>query len=219
MIKKIIACLAALIFLFSLTVSAAGVELTPYGEFYSFSQYPDKVADILTMEKAEIEDYCRLNNVTYLAVDAGNRRQIKLTETETDFSGSVKNLSNMDDNDILALVPELAGVKNCSGEIVDKLGQKFVKISLLATESDNNYNLTEYITVADSQEFVLSFIDSGDDEGYIEKTFNTFTSDDFLSKTSVLIYVLPVAIGVFLLISVAIIVSVIKDIRKKDEEQ
>lgn len=225
LIKKFVLVISIFCLLFSFTANAKKMEiidtLEPYGEFYVLGENNNEIADILGVSSEE------LNAVddSYLAVNKENTKQIRVTASVTDFSNSIGNISNLSNDKISALVPELSGVENAKGEVIDKDGQKFVKIQLRTEDGGGEYILTQYITVAARQSVTLSFYtDMGENTEYIEKTFETFGSPLFNSDTSEekdnrIQYVILAAAGVFLIICVAVFISIIIDIKKNNKQE
>lgn len=196
-------------------------NLEPYGEFYIFDEQCEEVAKSLGLKsEAELKDYCTQNGVIYLAVNKDNTKQIKVTVSETDFSNSVINISGLSNDSINALTPDIIGMTNVKGEIVDKDGQKFVKTQVKASDSGGEYILTQYFTVADRSSIVLSFCtEINTDTDYIEKTFETFSSPYFIGvresradKIGVIVLIAAVIFGVACII---IAFTVIRDFKKE----
>ena len=80
-----------------LTVSvfaASGFEITAPKDFYSYQsgQNAENAAKILSMTAAELENYCSDNGIVFIAVNGDNTKQIRLSVTESAFSGSIGNL-------------------------------------------------------------------------------------------------------------------------------
>ncbi|MGI6280276.1 MAG: hypothetical protein ACOYJS_06945 [Acutalibacteraceae bacterium] len=171
--------------LFSVTALAANtVSITPYGEFFEYSKSPKKVEEILNLDSAELSKTINDNHITFLAVNATNTKQIQLKQSETDFSSSVVNLTNLSNESINSLLPDITGLENIKGEIVTLKAQKFVKINLRSDNGKDNYILTRYFTVANRKIYTLSFYTKdGEDTEYIDKTFLTLSSPDFLADT------------------------------------
>ena len=155
--KKILLSLVCLCLLSSLFIvnaeETATATVEPYGEFYSLQNDQNKVAEILGIDKKDLNN---INDV-YLAVNSGNTKQIRIRTEITEFSNRIGNISNLSDDNITALISDIVGVEDVNGDIIDKDGQKFIKIQLRTTDSGGEYILTQYFTVASKQSFVLSF--------------------------------------------------------------
>ena len=210
-------------FAFSFNVSAKKMELIdniePYGEFYIYGEQTENVAKAVGMKKAELENYCIENGVAYFAVNKDNTKQIKVTVNYNRFSEEIINISSLLNSDITALIPDITGIENSSGEIISKNGQKFVKTQFITTDSGGEYVLTQYYTVASSANFVLSFYtEASANKDYIEKTFESFSSPLFIieksEKANPVKSVILVASVIFGVACVVIIFTIIKDIRK-----
>ncbi len=231
MIKKLISALILTLFLFPLCVIFAKEEaaptLEPYGEFYTLKD--KKLAEILNLSSDELENYVKENNVLFLAANDDNSKQIKLISTVTDFSSSVINISYLSNDKISRLTEDISGFEGVSGDIVKKGGQKFIKLELKSADGNEDYFLTQYITVAEKKTFVLSFYTPENDNiDFIEKTFESFKYQGFLEKSEEasalngrLIYPIIILLGVFILIAGFIGYTFIRDLKspKLNEEQ
>lgn len=225
LIKKFILTIIVAVLLFSFNVSAKKYEivksLKPQGEFYVYGEQNDKLAKILSMDVNSLDSYCHQNNVHYLAVNADNTKQIKVTSSVTDFSNSVINISGLSNDSITALIPDITGVEGAKGEVINKDGQKFIKTQFKTSDSGGEYILSQYFTVADKSTIVLSFYTkSGLDTDYIEKTFDSFTSPLFITDTdesanSPIGIVLLIAAGIFGIACVVILITILRDIKKE----
>lgn len=225
LIKKLLVFGFVLGFLFTVfTVNAqetAKATIEPYGEFYTLENDRNKVTEILGITEND------LNNIQdiYLAVNKGNTKQIRIRTEITDFSNSIGNISNLSDDKITALVSDISGFRNVKGEVINKDGQKFIRVQLRSSDSGGEYILTQYITVASKQNFVLSFYtDINVDTEYIEKTFETFSSPYFNStadenRKDTISYIVLGAAILFLLVCVVVITTIIIDLRKKEETE
>lgn len=212
--------------MFSFAVSAKKMEIVksiePEGSFYIYGEQTDKVAETLGMEKSVLKDNLNQNNVLYFAVNADNTKQIKVTSVTTDFSNSVINISGLSNDSITALIPDITGIENAKGEVILKGGQKFVKTQFKTKDSGGEYILTEYFTVANRLNIVLSFYtEVSADTDYIEKTFESFSSPLFITvkeETGYIGYIVLVAAVVFGIACVVIIYTIIRDIKKEKAE-
>lgn len=214
------------LFLFSVSFIVGAEEtvkatVEPFGEFYSLRSDRDKVAEILGVSE---EDLGNIKDI-YLAVNRENSKQIRITTKVTDFSYSVGNISNLSNDKITALIPDIVGMRDVKGDVINKDGQKFIKVQLRSSDSGGEYILTQYFTVASRQNFVLSFYtDMDEDTDYIEKTFKSFSSPSFNSiakesKNNTISYIILGAAILFLLVCVVVTVTIIIDLRKKEETE
>ena len=113
-----------------LTVSvfaASGFEITAPKDFYSYKsgQSSEDTAKILGMTEEELENYCNENGIVFIAANKDNTKQIRISVTESEFSSSIGNLSNLSDDKITALIPDITG--SVGGELLEKDGQRFIK--------------------------------------------------------------------------------------------
>lgn len=213
--------------MFSFTASAKKMEIVksikPEGDFYIYGEQTDELAEALGMEKSALQEYLNQNGVVYLAVNKDNTKQIKVTSVTTDFSNSVINISGLSNDSITALIPDITGVEDAKGEVIDKDGQKFVKTQFKTKDSGGEYILTQYFTVANRMSIVLSFSTAATaDTDYIEKTFESFSSPLFITaeeeNTSPIGFIVLVAAIIFGIACIVIIFTIIRDVRKEKSE-
>ena len=171
------------------------------------------------MDEAQLEGYCTENGIIYFAANSDNTKQIRISVGESEFSGSVINLSNLSDDKITALMPDITGSREIRGDIVEKEGQKFVKTQISTSDSGGEYTVIQYITVAAKRDYVLSFYTAGsEDTDYTETLFKTYKSDDFNSKISEKNsygYIILGAVILLCLVSAYIIFTLIRDIKNE----
>ena len=217
MIKKII-CALSLIFILTLPVFAAsGFEITVPKDFYSYKsgQSAESTSKIIGMTADELENYCYENGIVFISVNNDNTKQIRLSVTETAFSSSVGNLTNLSEDKITALLPDITGAD--SGELVEKDGQIFVKTAETLSDSGGEYSVVNYVTVAAKKEYVLSFYTaSGTSTDYAKEVYDSFSSDDFYKEThkkSKFGYVIIAAIILLALGSAYIVFTLVRDIK------
>ncbi len=221
-VKRAVFTVFALSLLF--TFSTFAVEVNTDDSFYVHTEQTEKVCEILGVEENALESYCKENNVTYFAVDKDNKRQIKLLQYETDFSNSIINISSMTSDNISALIPQIVGIDNAKGEVITVGEQKFIKTAVMTKDSGGEYILTSFTTVADRENYVLSFYTlKGEDTDYIDGIFEDYAkSEDFSPEKEktftfqrILIFV---GIVVFITVFVLVGITVIRDLKKPKEE-
>ena len=220
MLKKII-CAAASLLLLSVTVSAlsGNAEISVGKEFYTNGENAEKAAEIVGLAKDELESYCEDNRIVYFAVNSDNTKQIRISVDVSDFSESIINLSNLSDDKITALMPDITGSGDIRGDIIEKEGQKFVKTQISTSDSGGKYTVIQYITAAAKKDYVLSFYTSGnEDTDYTETLFKTYKSDDFNSNKNEKIgygYIILGTVVLLCLVSAYIIFTLIRDIKNE----
>lgn len=218
MIKKII-CAVCAILLFAVTVFAESgeIKITAPEGFYSYESggNADKTAKILGMTDTELESYCAENGIKFIAVNNDNSKQIRLAVAESSFSASIGNLTNLSEDKITALIPDITGANR--GEIIDKEGQSFIKTAESASDSGGGFTVIGYYTVAAKKEYVLSFYtSSGTDTDYADEVFKSFYAKDFYmqkNEKSPFRYVIFAAIVLLAAGSVYIIFTLVRDIK------
>ena len=227
LLKRISAIVFILLFSFNISVFAKTVEtptIEPFGDFISYQNDSEKVSDILGIENSKIKEHCNTNNVIYLAVNEDNTKQIRLAASVTDFSNSIVNINNLTNEKIKSIISEITGFENVKGNIVEKNGQKFLRIDVKTNDSGGEYILTQYITVANKTRYILSFYTNPSaDIDYIDKTFDSYSASEIFNnseeKTDIVIYVVIAAFILLLSLCVFICYTIIRDIRKDKNKE
>lgn len=223
MIKRILSIIACFILLCSFVVNAKAqveVNITPPEDFYILGEDNADIADALGIDEAELKDI----EDAFFAVDKDNKRQIRLTVEADSLAKKTVNISALSDKELKTLIPQITGIEDAKGEIIEKDGQKFIKTQLKTKDSGGEYVITQFFTVAGAKSYVLSFYtDIETDRKYIDKTFMTLESDDFISnesqkKSDMLFYGVAAAAIIFFGVCVVVTVTVVRDIKKEKEE-
>lgn len=205
----------------SVFAATADIEITAPKDFYSYKsgQSAKETAKILGTTENELENYCDENGILFIALNKDNTKQIRVTVTESAFSGSIGNLSNLSDDKITALIPDITGA--VSGELTEKGGQRFIKTARTLSDSGGEYSVINYVTVAAKKDYVLSFYTAtGAGTDYIKEVFESFSSEDFYKQAdnkSNFGFVIIAAIVLLALGSAYIIFTLVRDI-KNDRE-
>ncbi len=200
--KKILAfnCLLCVL---SLNVFAVGKNV-----FYVYGSDNSTVSKTLGMTEHELKEYIEQTNITYLAVNKDNTKQIKKCEYTDDFSKKVQSFLSLKDAEILELAEQLSGIPDVTGQIVEKGALKYLKVTAKTKDSGGEYILTQYITVDKGVKINLSFytdIDQGTD--YIEEYFNSQFKETPLAFKVVTV----IGIALFSLLAVIVLIAIIKD--------
>ncbi len=213
MLKKLLIAFFALSVLLISVVSAIEVS----DEFYLYGRDNEKLAKALSMTESQVDDYYEANDLTLLATNADNTKQIREVTTITEFSKTIKNLAVLEDDKILKLTKELSGFDNVKGTVVEKDAYKYLKIEVKSTDEGGEYYLTQYITVKNGKHIVLSFYTSGGkDRGYIEKIFNSQFEDVVALKTTVTVLMI-ICIIVTVVMAVLVVLDLVKIKKSKAE--
>lgn len=218
--KRLI-CIAAAIAVSALSVFAdgTGIKINAGKEFtvLSSGENEKELASILGITENELIGYCRENSIEYLAVNRDNTKQIRLSVNQTEFSSAVINFSNLSDENIAAVVPDIVGVSNVKCETADKNGQKFAKVRLSSSDSGGDYTVSQYITAANKKLFILSVCTAADkDADYADEIFEGFDSGDFNHTKSTKNGYNGIIVGAIIILVVVcafVTVTLIKDIR------
>ncbi len=225
MLRKFVAVLIVVINIMSFTVNAASVPIKSKDKFFVYGEDNAKISEIIGIKESQLDTYCKDNNITFFAVDSDNKRQIKLIEYTTDFSNSVVDISIMTVDNIASLIPEIVGIENAKGEVLEVNGQKFIKTEVLSEDSGGEYVLTSYFTVANRKNYALVFLNhKNEDTDYIKDIFESYAKgEDFGqfsdAETNSNINIVLIGIIVFAVIFVVIGITVIKDLRKNKETE
>ncbi len=193
------------------------IQITAPKGFYSYKsgQSAESTAKILGMTEEELENYCTENGIVFIAANKDNTKQIRVCVTESEFSSSIGNLSNLSDDKITALIPDITG--SVGGELLEKNGQRFIKTSENLTDSGGGYSVINYVTVAAKKDYILSFYTAfGTDAHYSEEVFDSFSSADFYKEAdekSYFVYVIIAATVLLVLGSAYIIFTLVRDIK------
>lgn len=228
--KRLI-CLAFAFAAVTLTVFAAktNVKIKVDKEFTVLSkgENEEELASILGITADELKEYCSENGIEYLAVNSDNTKQVKLSVQQTEFSSAAINFSNLSDENIEAVIPEIIGISNVKSEIKNKNGQKFAVIDLSSYDSGGDYTVNQYITVADKKLFVLSvYTSEGNDTGYADEIFESLYSGDFNrikptgnSYSYVIVGAIVILVGVCAFVTVTLIRDIRSDsaVKKSDD--
>lgn len=218
--KRLI-CIAAAIAVSALSVFAdgTGIKINAGKEFtvLSSGENEKELASILGITENELIGYCRENSIEYLAINRDNTKQIRLSVNQTEFSSAVINFSNLSDENIAAVVPDIVGVSNVKCETADKNGQKFAKVRLSSSDSGGDYTVSQYITAANKKLFILSVCTAADkDADYADEIFEGFDSGDFNHTKSTKNGYNGIIVGAIVILVVVcafVTVTLIRDIR------
>ncbi len=185
-------------------------------DFYLYGRDDKRLAATLDMTEEEVKAYCTENNITLLAVNKDNTKQIREIVRETEFSKTVKNLAVLKNDEILDLTYQLCGIENVKGKVIEKDAYKYLKIEVRGKDSGGEYILTQYITVKNSKTVTLSFYTSnGEDTSYTDKIFNSQFSNLKATKGWV-----TIALALMLGLCAVLSVMIVRDLKppKRNEE-
>ncbi|MBO5089690.1 MAG: hypothetical protein J6C27_02115 [Clostridia bacterium] len=213
MLKKLLIAVTVLTVMLVSVVSALEIG----DDFYLYGRDNKKLADVLSMSEDEVSAYCKDNNITFLAVNNDNTKQIRETTRVTEFSKTVNNLAVLKNDEIIDLTYQLCGIENVKGKVIEKDVYKYLKIEVKSQDSGGDYILTQYITVKGGKSVVLSFYTSdGNDTSYTDDIFNSQFSNTSATKGW-----LTAALAVMLLICAALSLMIVRDLKapKMAEEE
>lgn len=206
MIKKFVLVFAVFLMLCSVNALALQVD----DDFYVYGQNNEELCEVIDMTAYQLKEYCETNNITFLAVNKTNTKQIRKTEFEDGFSKKIGNLLALEEQEILALTEDLTGFSDVTGTVLEEGNKCFLKIEVKTEDSGGEYILTQYITVADSKKEILTFYTDADaSTDYIEEAFaSQFKAS---STASALKIISIVGIVLFSILALVVIIAIIKD--------
>lgn len=215
--KKLSVFLVIFCILFSFSASAENkISVTVDDEFSVYDLDPSAVAKALDLSVEELEQHVNESHIIYLAVNKTNTKQIKVNCYKTDFSSSIVNLSSLSDDKINSVMADIVG-DDIKGEIINDFGQKFIKRVVSVTEESKECTITQYITVANREYYLLSFYTAkGEDDSYIQNV--KFESPFFINEQQhplMFINILPIAAIIFLAVGIFVVITIIKDFKNK----
>ncbi len=211
MLKKLLISVVALCVMLTTVVSATQIG----DDFYLYGRDDKKLASALSMTEEEVKKYCNDNDITLLAVNKDNTKQIREITRKTEFSKTVKNLAVLKNDEILSLTYQLCGIENVKGKVIEKDAYKYLKIEVKGKDSGGEYILTQYITVKNSKTVTLSFYTSnGKDTSYTDKIFNSQFSNINATKGW-----LTAALAVLLGVAVVLSVMIVRDLKPPKREE
>ena len=91
MLKKLLISVVAVCVLLTTVVSALEIG----DDFYLYGRDDKRLAATLDMTEEEVKAYCTENNITLLAVNKDNTKQIREVVCETEFSKTVTLISSL----------------------------------------------------------------------------------------------------------------------------
>lgn len=210
MLKKILICVIALMVMLISVVSALEIG----DEFYLYGKDNQKIAQSFSMTDSELKKYCAENGITLLAVNKDNTKQIREITTTNDFSKTVKNLAVLSDSEIEKLAPDLCGIENAKGKVIEKNTYKYLKIEVKGKDSGGEYILTRYITVKNSEIISLNFYTSANlSTDYCDEIFNSQ-----FKGTGGLKVIITVLLALLFGVVATLSVMIVRDLNKPKEE-
>lgn len=207
MVKKILCFIVAFALCFSISVSAEE-EFVVYGE-----DDIELFCRAFDMDDCEIVDYVNENNITYLAINRDNTKQIKRSEIVDAFSQKVVDFNVLADDKIKDLANEISGFENSKGEVVTIRGYKLLKSELKTSDSGGEYVLTQFVTVKNAKKITLSFYTASNaDRAYVEDALK----EQFPKERNFKPIAIVGTVAFSLAIAVALVL-IIAEFRKKED--
>lgn len=221
MVKKFLCLFIALLLTVVCITVAAGTKKEisiDVGEEFFVLGTDEKAISIFNMPEDQLYDYCAQNDIIYLAVNENRSKQVQVIRSKSQFTETVGNLSLISGEKLESLMPDIIGTTSLIGEIIEKQGQKFIVTKAKSADIGGEYTVTQYITIANENRYILSFYTSGDaDTAYIDEIFNSFDSSYFLKPVKENVFnkiIVPLLIGILSIVSIVIVITIIKDLIK-----
>lgn len=206
-VKKILCFIVAFALCFSFSVLAEE-EFVVYGE-----DDIELFCRAFDMDDCEIVDYVNENNITYLAINRDNTKQIKRSEIVDAFSQKVVDFNVLADDKIKDLANEISGFENSKGEVVTIRGYKLLKSELKTSDSGGEYVLTQFVTVKNSKKIILSFYTASNaDRAYVEDALKEQFPKERNFKPIAIVGTVAFSLAV-----VTAVVLIIAEFRKKED--
>ncbi len=210
MLKKILICVIALIVMLMGVASALEVS----DDFYLYGKDNEKISQAFSMTEKELTEYCSENNITFLAVNKDNTKQIREIVLKNEFAKTVKNLAVLKNEEILTLTYQLCGIENAKGKVIEKDTSKYLKIEAKSKDSGGEYILTRYITVKNSEIVSLNFYTSANlSTDYCDEMFNSQFKSTAGLKT-----VITVSLALLFGVAATLSVMIVRDLNNPKEE-
>ena len=177
---------------------------------------------------SSFKSYLKQNNVLIFALDKQNKTQLAVKCFETDFSKEILELSALDDDAVNKVAKKLVTADGSVYKLDTVNGMKMIEARLSQKSEKESYFSVQYITIRNGKiySFSLSFEGEESEEsintawnlvkGFFIKDVTTVSS---WSAANIFEFsVIWIIIGVAVLAIVLIIISFIKDRRKKSAE-
>ena len=222
---KFLSVVAGLMFIFLLSVSAAGYEYSiSVGENFTEAKSGDdltKISRKIGMSTDELNSYFSKNGLLYLAVSDDSKTQIRLSAFTDNYSSEVNDISHLNDEQLSDFMNSVSN----DGENVCKTlvnnGRKYITVESTHKDSGGVYTVTQYITICSGQTFYLSCYNDGEStSAEIQSAFNTFslngTSTEKGNGFGLTDAAIIAGILIFTATAVIMVAGIIKSVRNKD---
>ena len=211
-------CLFALITVFAAAedysvTASSGFTVAYYGEDMA------KAAKIMGLSEKELKTLCRENDVQFVAVNADNSVQIRLSRYQTELSKKTEDLSSLSDSLVEELFSDIGENKYVKATLGNTV---FFKMTENLSDSGGNYVSDQYVTVKNGYVYLVSV--------YRAESADTEAAEAFLqgirinrtvifsNKQKILV---ASAIAVLVILIGFMVRGIIKDVRiqKRENEQ
>lgn len=161
----------------------------------------------------------------FLALTPDGALQISLKSWETEFSKDIGDFYPLDDSSLFSAAEKLVVTKNAQRKVVEANGMKLVEVRFNSKDSGGDFCSVQYFTIKNQKYYSLNFNFSGKlSSQKVQSAWDTLVTMHIGTKnektvwdvSSVLMVIfLSVGIVVGVGIAVIIIISIVKDIKKR----
>lgn len=211
---RILALTLMLMALLTVTVSAADYEYSiTAGSDFITAQNDDDLTEIskkLNMTVSEVSSYFNKNGLLYLAVSDDIRTQIRISAFTDNFSSTVNDISQLDDNALHEFMSAVSEDDDSTCELVTNNGRKFIMVKDTLNYSQGVYTVTQYITICSNKTFYFAGYNDGQDTSpQIKSAFESFTLQEVLPEApNFTLYTVLIISGIVLFAAVAVIMII-----------
>lgn len=110
--------------------------------------------------KASAKKHFSDNNIVFLAADKNNAKQIQLQYAVTDFTGQVGELTDLDEEGVIAVASEIIDKNPNKWKIVLINGVKYIEARSTAKDSGGKYSVIQYFTIRNGALYTFSYYSS-----------------------------------------------------------
>lgn len=209
-----------LIGLFSLTVSAAGLEfnISTDDSFIGVNREDDltQISNELDMTADELNTYFNRNGIEYFAISKDTKSQIKISTFSNDFSKQVVDISLLDD----AALDEFAKTFDVNSDsIIENNDRKFICVKSSEKSGESTYTVTQYITIFNNQMVYFTGYNPGENTtGEITAAFDTFELNTPSNNINLYLILIVSGIVIFSIVAVVMVIGIVKLRNSKEVE-
>lgn len=206
-------CLAVI----GINVSAASREYNiALGHDFTVG-YPEgdlnELSEIIGKSKDELKGYCESNGVLFIAVNADNTIQIRLSAFKSEFSVKAGDIHSLDSEGLSLFAETLSSDTDYT--VFETQNTTFLKFTANLSDSGGDYTSTQYVTLSNGKVYQLSCYNSGNTESpdikSAAESFSVGKNTASNLRQKVLIAAVLIALAGVI---VAMAVGIIKDLKR-----